>query len=164
MNHLKHYGIIWGIVVVGIFVLLTVFGFMYKDKSKAYKELEEKLVSAEKKYVDAKFLYPEENNTLKTSASELITSGFMEELNENGFQKALMSVQHMLPGEAMEILLPFAKRLGGGDREAETALCLRTAALLSELCEKLREKLPEKTKMYRALPLLCALSAVILII
>lgn len=83
MNHLKHYGIIWGIVVVGIFVLLTVFGFMYKDKSKAYKELEEKLVSAEKKYVDAKFLYPEENNTLKTSASELITSGFMEELKIN---------------------------------------------------------------------------------
>ena len=98
------------------------------------------------------------------SDSLLSQTGFMAELNENGFQKALLSVQNLLPEEAMEILLPFAKRLGGGDREAETALCRRTAALLSELCEKLREKLPEKTKMYRALPLLCALSAVILII
>lgn len=98
------------------------------------------------------------------SDSLLSQTGFMAELNENGFQKALMSVQNLLPEEALEILLPFAKRLGGGDREAETALCRRTAALLSELCEKLREKLPEKTKMYRALPLLCALSAVILII
>ncbi len=81
MNQTKKTGIalmIWGIIVVTIFILLTVFGFTYKNKTKDYKDLEEKLVEAEKKYVDAKFLYPDDKNTIKTNAEVLIKEGFLE--------------------------------------------------------------------------------------
>lgn len=83
MNKMKMLSIVWGMIVVGIFVLLTVFGFMYKNKSSVYKELEEKLVEAEKKYVDSSFLYPEEKKTQKITAEELISKGFMDELKVN---------------------------------------------------------------------------------
>lgn len=72
--------IIWGIVVVIIFILLTVFGFFYKDKSNGYKVLEEKLVNAEKKYADAKFLYPQNNETIKITALEMIENGYLDSL------------------------------------------------------------------------------------
>ena len=90
-------------------------------------------------------------------------TGFLDDLRENGFLRALDTVSDTLPAEAMQILIPFAMRLGGGDRESETALCKRTVMLLTDLIDDKKEKLPEKMKMYRVLPLLCALSVVILI-
>ncbi len=83
MNNMKKVSIVWGIVVIIVFGLLTAFGFFYKNKSKVYKDLEEKLVQAEEKYVDAKFLYPDGNETLKTSADLLISEGYLENLKVN---------------------------------------------------------------------------------
>lgn len=100
--------------------------------------------------------------TYKSDALE--EAGFLCVLREKGFYNAVLTVEPLISDDAAEILKPFAERLGGGDREAQTALCKRTAQRLFDLSEKEREKLTEKTKMYRALPLLCALSAVILIL
>lgn len=80
MNKLQKMNIVWGIIVVIIFILLTVFGFSYKNKVKAYKELENKLVEAEKKYIDAHFLYPASNEELKTLSSTLIEEGYLDGL------------------------------------------------------------------------------------
>ncbi len=71
---------VWGIVVVLIFVCLTVLGFVYKDKSSVYKELEQKLVEAQKKYIDNKFLYPQDDKEFKVKSTTLIENGFLDDL------------------------------------------------------------------------------------
>lgn len=81
MEKIKKSYWIWGIVVVSLFILLTLFGFLYKKKANVYKELENKLIEAEKKYVDAKFLYPTTNEPVKITAKEMIENGFMNHLN-----------------------------------------------------------------------------------
>lgn len=83
MNKMKKISIVWGLFAVFIVGLLTLFGFLYKSKVGVYKDLEEQLVSASKKYIEAKFLYPKENEEFKATSSELVESGFMEELKVN---------------------------------------------------------------------------------
>jgi hypothetical protein len=83
LERLKRDSIIWGIIVILIFTLLTILGFVYKDKSKAYQELENKIVEAEKKYVDANFLYPQDESKLKTSSSELINNNYLDSLTKD---------------------------------------------------------------------------------
>lgn len=83
MKKIQVYTVIWGMVIVSVFVLLTAFGLGYKKKVRVYKALENKIVEAEKKYVDAKFLYPAEKETLKTKAAVLIDNGYMEKLTIN---------------------------------------------------------------------------------
>ena len=80
---MNNYAFIWGSVLTLLIALLTIFGFIYKNKSNGYKELEDKIVEAEKKYVDAKFLYPTNNGQVKTSASDLIKNGYMDELKKD---------------------------------------------------------------------------------
>lgn len=81
MNRMKKTTIIWGMVIIGLFILLTLFGFLYKNKANVYKELENKLVEAEKKYADAHFAYPEKGKVLKTDATTLIKENFLDDLN-----------------------------------------------------------------------------------
>ena len=83
MDKIKKMYFVWGILVILIFGILTVFGFIYKNKTSVYKELENKLVEAEKKYVDAKFLYPQGNENLKVTSEILIKNEFMDELKIN---------------------------------------------------------------------------------
>lgn len=84
MNKMKKMYTVWGVIVVLVFVLLTVFGFLYKNKSGEYKTLEEKLVTAEKKYADAKFLYPQNNETVKVTAKEMMEYGALDALEHDG--------------------------------------------------------------------------------
>ncbi len=79
MNRLS---VIWGSILFLLVVLLTIFGFVYKNKSGDYKQLEEKLVESAKKYVDAKFLYPEENKSVKITYSEMKENSFIDELKK----------------------------------------------------------------------------------
>jgi heme/copper-type cytochrome/quinol oxidase subunit 2 len=83
MDKLKKYSIVWGLIVVLIFAFLTIFGFTYKEKTKPYKDLEKALVEAEKKYVDANFLYPQDGSELKTSASVLIENNYLDSLKKD---------------------------------------------------------------------------------
>ncbi len=91
-------------------------------------------------------------------------AGFLADLRERGFREALEKVKKSLPDGAYDVLYPFAVRIGGMDKETESALCRGTAANLEGIINAAKEKMPEKTKMYRLLPVLCALSVVILII
>lgn len=84
MNKMKKMYAIWGIIVVLVFALLTAFGFLYKNKSSVYKDLEEKLVNAEKKYADAKFLYPQNSEIVKVTAKEMIEFGALDSLEKDG--------------------------------------------------------------------------------
>ncbi len=82
MNKMKKLSVVWGLIVISLFALLMTFGIMYKSKTKVYKELENKLVEAEKKYADAHFAYPE-TGIVKTDANTLIEEGFLDNLKIN---------------------------------------------------------------------------------
>ena len=81
MDKLNKYAFVWGIIVIFLFSLLTVFGFVYKNKTRGYKKLEEKIIEAEKKYVDENFLYPQDNQKITTSVNELIETGYLDNLD-----------------------------------------------------------------------------------
>ena len=82
MEKMKKLSVIWGVIVISLFALLTTFGMMYKNKTKGYKELENKLAEAEKKYADAHFAYPE-TGIVKTDAHTLIKEGYLDHLKLN---------------------------------------------------------------------------------
>ncbi len=72
--------VIWGVLVVAIVALLTVLGFMLENKNKEYLEIEKKLSDSAKKYVDFKFLYPEDGKTTTITKDELIKNEYLDEL------------------------------------------------------------------------------------
>lgn len=80
MKKTKVLFIIWGVLVVGIIILLTTLGFMLNSKNKNYLELEDKLLSNAKKFVDNRFLYPEEGKTTKVTSDMLIENEYLDEL------------------------------------------------------------------------------------
>ena len=81
MEKIKKMYVVWTILVIIIFTLLTTFGFIYKKKMSVYKDLEAKLVEAEKKYVDANFLYPENKEMVKTTSTTLIENNDLDGLD-----------------------------------------------------------------------------------
>jgi uncharacterized protein YpmB len=83
VDKMKRISIVWGIMVVLIVGMLTVFGFFYKSKTTIYDELEEKLVDASKKYVDANFLYPQDKDELKVTKEELVDNQYLDELKKD---------------------------------------------------------------------------------
>ena len=55
MNKLKTMWIVWGIIAVLLFGCLTTMGFVYKNTTKKYKKIENKLVEVTKKYTSNEF-------------------------------------------------------------------------------------------------------------
>lgn len=82
LKQMRKVSFIWGFFLVSLVVILTVFCLIYKHKSNDYKDLEKSLVEASKKYVDSKFLYPEESKQIRISFSELKESGVITELKK----------------------------------------------------------------------------------
>jgi len=82
INQMKKMYYIWAIVVVLIITILTVVGFVFKNKSTAYQELEEKLVEASKKYVDKYFLYPQGTEEVKVTYQEMFDDNSIDELKK----------------------------------------------------------------------------------
>lgn len=80
MKKENKYMLLWGFLVILLIGLLTAVGFIYKNKTKVYKELETSLVEAEKKYVEAKFLYPQDDTTLKTTSEELLNENYIDNM------------------------------------------------------------------------------------
>ena len=75
--------VFWGVLVVAIIGLLTFTGFMVKKINNNYGKVEEKLVQVTKGYVDTKFLYPDEGDSIKVTAKELRDNEVLDEL-KNG--------------------------------------------------------------------------------
>ena len=77
MNRISFF---WGFFLILVVVLLTMFGFKYKSKTIDYRKLEEELTNVSEKYVESKFLYPDEKQSLKITLEELKNEGFIENL------------------------------------------------------------------------------------
>src|SRR5574344_394012 len=83
MQDLKKMSIIWGIILVAIFALLTVLGLKWKEKTSGYFALEDKLVSATKNYYESKYAYPSMNNSVKIKYAELKEADMIDNLTYN---------------------------------------------------------------------------------
>lgn len=81
IKRMRTISIIWGSILVCIVIGLTIIGFIYKNKTQKYEELENKIEEATKKYVDQKFLYPEKGDTLKITFQELRDNDVIDSLN-----------------------------------------------------------------------------------
>lgn len=81
MDKFNKYTFVWGLLIVALFSLLTIFGFIYKNKTGNYKRLEDKIIEAEKRYVDEKFLYPQDEKKVVITVKELIEAGYLDNLD-----------------------------------------------------------------------------------
>ena len=80
MNNVKKMSIIWGIIMVIIFSILTFFGLKWKDKYKGYFDLEKELVNKTQSYFEINHSYPEGNNVVKITYDELKNNNVIDEL------------------------------------------------------------------------------------
>ena len=83
MKRLKIIYIIWAIFVIIILGLITLLGIEYNKKLKPYIEAEKKLVNYTQKYVELKFIYPEEGEKLKITLEDLKKEELLEDLSVN---------------------------------------------------------------------------------
>lgn len=80
LKQMHRLSIAWGIILVGIMALLTVFGIIFNKKNKVYKDMEDALVDATEKYVEKSFAYPKDNKELKVEYDTLKNDGFIDTL------------------------------------------------------------------------------------
>lgn len=80
MNRLKKMSIIWGIVAFLLFAFLTTVGFLYKNKSQKYKDLEKQLEEVTKSYTASNFNFPKNGQEIVISLAELKEQDLIEKL------------------------------------------------------------------------------------
>lgn len=80
MDKLKKVSVIWGIVAVLLFAFLTTMGFMYKNKTKKYKNLEKKLVEVTKSYTATDFNFPVNGKNIIITYNELHDNNMIDKL------------------------------------------------------------------------------------
>lgn len=90
--------------------------------------------------------------------------GFISVLREKGIAAAAEMMSPALLKEDAALLTEFSKKIGGENPESQYALCSYVSAALEAGSQKQLEELAVRAKMYRLLPPLAALSAVILLI
>lgn len=78
MNKFKIISLIWGIILVGLLVILTLFGKVYLRKIEPYERLEINLVNAANNYVDSKLDLQKGTTIIKYS--ELKDANFIDKL------------------------------------------------------------------------------------
>lgn len=83
MKEMKKLSIVWGVILVLIFGMLTTFGILYTKKVKPYKDMEKLLVDQTKKYVELEFSYPQNGEKLNVTLEQLQGKELVEELKHN---------------------------------------------------------------------------------
>ena len=83
MKTLNKIAVLWGIILVGIFAVLTYFGLQWKTKTGGYFDLENKLVNATKSYYEQGHAYPTGNNVVTITFNELKTANIITDLSYN---------------------------------------------------------------------------------
>ena len=86
MNKMKKMTIIWGIIMVLIFGLLTFFGLKWKKKYQPYFDLEEQIVQKTQQYFEQYHSYPEGSGQVKVTLDELKSYNVIQELSTNDEQ------------------------------------------------------------------------------
>lgn len=98
------------------------------------------------------------------SIPALETCGFIDLCRKNGIHTAWESISPLLPKDTAAVLEEFVRRIGSGYREDELELCAYTLQRLESIGEAESAELEKREKLYRNLPPLAALSAVLLVL
>ncbi len=96
MKQLKTISIVWGLIIIVLFVTLTFFALKWKNQVYPYTELEEKLITTTKKYYESKYQYPAAGESKYISLDELKENNLINSLKKdddecNGFVKVTMN-------------------------------------------------------------------------
>ena len=91
-------------------------------------------------------------------------SGFLNLLREAGMAEAVEKTEWRLSSGELAVLRDLASRLGRGFREEQTALCRYAGDRLEDALEKLRAEEDGRARLWRSIPLLAALSLILLLL
>lgn len=83
MKELRRISIIWGLLLLSIFLLLTFFALKWKFKNEPYFKLEELLVEKTKSYFEMNHTYPSKDNHVIIPISELKEYNMIDEAKVN---------------------------------------------------------------------------------
>lgn len=83
MKKVKVLYVFWIILIMALVTILTYIGFVYKTKLKPYKDLESNLTESAKKYVELKFLYPEEGEVTIINLEDLMREEILKDFSYN---------------------------------------------------------------------------------
>ena len=89
----------------------------------------------------------------------LDASGFLAVLRREGMEAAVR--KSTLTADVRAVLSSFASSLGRGYREEQIALCRYTEEKLSGIAETLAKSAPDRERLWRTLPVLAALSLIL---
>lgn len=98
------------------------------------------------------------------SSPALKRCGFTSAMHISGLAAAVNTDGISLFGNERELLSAFAEKLGLGYREEEVRLCDYYLAEFTEIAKREKEENDKKSRMYRYLPPLAALSLIIILI
>ena len=94
----------------------------------------------------------------------LAACGFLHLLRTAGMERAVEDTEWRLSPAEQGILSELALHLGRGFREEQTALCRYAEDRLSDALEKRRADEDGRARLWRAIPLLAALSLILLLL
>ncbi len=90
--------------------------------------------------------------------------GFLSSACQYGIMTAWEKGTWEMDGEAREVLGTFFLKIGRGYREDELDLCRYTIKRLEGILEKVQGDIKNKEKMYRTVPLMLALSVMLILL
>ena len=85
-------------------------------------------------------------------------------LRAEGFYEALLSIGDKLPRDVFSVLERLSRSIGAGYEKGQADLCAYTVERLKKKILERHERFASRMRMYRLLPLLLALSFVILLL
>ena len=83
MKELRRISIIWGLLLLAIFVTLTFFALKWKSKNEPYFNQEKILVSKTKSYYEINHSYPNKGDYVIITFEELKNNQMLDELKVN---------------------------------------------------------------------------------
>lgn len=83
MKELRRISIIWGVLLLAIFVTLTFFALKWKSQNEPYFNLEKLIVSKTKSYYEMNHTYPNKGEYVIITFDELKANEILDELKVN---------------------------------------------------------------------------------
>lgn len=105
---------------------------------------------------------PEIFNEFRSNVLE--SCGFVDALRSGGMKAAVASLSCGESSEITREMSLFSEKLGMGYREEQTKLCNYTEGRLRTMLEERKKSLRDKEKLYRTIPVLLALSVILMFI
>lgn len=90
--------------------------------------------------------------------------GFLEAVRKTDLSQAWLTQKFALSGEAYRLIQDFIKEIGGGYQTEELRLCEYTLVRLHDILEKIHEDSANQLKLYRTVPMMFALSIILILI